>query len=320
MVTVHRGSLPKQRFVHLDPPANLDRTNGIGRDRLIHVAEPSEARWCAARATLGDAVGLQRARGLEDRLVNFAHGVHGIVRRFMVMAWVVTEWRRIDIVEFVTVEVPISDEPFGQLLVVGPHFRQRGTQGSQVPRHPRWLAAFIENQPVRMVLGHLGHDKLAPAVAVMPVFNPQRQPPELDLDALLVEPLDHVLDGVSDKRRLARLPITVVIEPAVVEGGPVNSQLFELGNCVEHLFWCDRKFVTPTAPAYGVVFVIVGRAREPLFFNRVGPQMQWFIEIAGIDREKSAGCGIHFAWLEPRLSWNADASFDPPVARSLHWD
>src|SRR6516162_781707 len=103
-----------------------------------------------------------------------------------------------------------------------------------------------------MIFGHLGHDKFASAIAVMPIFDPEGQPPELHLNSLLVESLDHVLDGGSGKRRLARLPVAVVVKPAVVEGGPVNSKLFELRNRAEHLFWRNGKFVAPAAPAHGV--------------------------------------------------------------------
>src|SRR5262252_10247659 len=130
-----------------------------------------------------------------------------------------------------------------------------------------------------MILRYFGHHKSAPAVAVATVFNRKGQPPELHLNALLMESLDHVPDGRSGKRRLARLPVAIVIEPPVVKGGPMNSKLLQLGNRVEHLFWGNRKFVAPPAPAYGVVLIIVDGSREPLFFDDVGPQMQWFVEI-----------------------------------------
>src|SRR6516225_11963092 len=128
-----------------------------------------------------------------------------------------------------------------------------------------------------MILRYFGHHKSAPAVAVAPVFNPKGQPPELHLNALLVESLDHVPDGRSGKRRLPRLPVAVVIEPPVVKGGPMNSKFLQLGNRVEHLFWGNSKFVAPPAPAYGVVIYVVDGSK-PLFFDDIGPQMQCYVE------------------------------------------
>src|SRR6516162_287347 len=171
-----------------------------------------------------------------------------------------------------------------------------------------------------MILRYFGQHKLAPAVAVVPVFYPKRQPPELHLDSLLVESLDHVFYGRPGKRRLARLPVAVVVEPAVVEGGPMNSKLLQLGNRVEHLFWRDSKLVAPAAPAYGVVFIIVDRSREPFFFNRVRPKMQRLVEIAGIDGEKCARRRIHVARLEKGFGRNRHFGFDTALAGGFDRD
>ena len=122
-----------------------------------------------------------------------------------------------------------------------------------------------------MIFRYVGDYELAPAIAILPVFHSERQPPESDLDSLPVQLLDHVLHGGAGKHRLARLPITIIIESAIVQGGPVNSELLELGNGIEHRFRRNSKFGTPTTPAHGVVLVIIGRSREPFLFDDVGP-------------------------------------------------
>src|SRR5262245_3059537 len=92
------------------------------------------------------------------------------------------------------------------------------------------------------------------------------------------------------KRVSARLPVAVVIEPAVVERCPMNSQFFQLGNGVHHLLRRDVRFISPSAPAHGVVFFVEFRARQTFAFDGSGPSMQWLVVISAIDDYKGSRC------------------------------
>ena len=85
VIAIDGGARTEKSLIHFDAAADLDGADGIGGDGLIHVTEPGEAGRRAAGAALRDAIGLERAGGLENDFVDFAHGIDGIVGRFVVM-------------------------------------------------------------------------------------------------------------------------------------------------------------------------------------------------------------------------------------------
>src|SRR6202158_6568858 len=97
-----------------------------------------------------------------------------------------------------------------------------------------------------MFLDYIRNNIFEVAVLEPSVLHSQWQPPKLHLDALLVKILHHFLDRASSEGVLSRLPVPVVVKPAVIEGGPMNPQLFQLGDGVLHLF---RRYIRLISPA-----------------------------------------------------------------------
>ena len=65
---------------------------------------------------------------------------------------------------------------------------------------------------------------------LLSIFHGKRQPPDLHELPFFVEVIHHFLDGVAGKRVGARIPVTVSIEPAIVERRPLDAKLFEFRN------------------------------------------------------------------------------------------
>ena len=183
------------------------------------------------------------------------------------MLRVVALRRRINIVQFVPVEVPIPNELLRQLLVVFANFRNRRTERCQIPRHPRGFTMLIQHEPVRVLLHDLRDHILVPAVSVFPILRRQRQPPQLYLDSLRVEVLHHVLNRIARERVSPGLPVPVIVKPPVIQRRPVNPQLLQLRNRPQHLLRRDVRLISPAAPAHCVVLVIVLRPRQPFAFH-----------------------------------------------------
>jgi len=122
-----------------------------------------------------------------------------------------------------------------------------------------------------MLLDDVGNGVFVLFVLELSIFHRQRQPPELHLDALLVKITDHLLDRVSAEGILAGLPVAVIIEPTIVEGGPVDAQLLQFGDGVGHLFRRYVGLVTPATPAHRVIFFIVFRAGQAFTLNCLRP-------------------------------------------------
>ena len=279
MIAVNRRPRAKERFVHLNAPANLDGADGVGSDALIHVAQPREAGWRAARAALRDAIGLQGASGLENHFVHFPHSVNGVIGRLVMVLGVEARRHGVNVVELVAVEIPVTYEPRGQLFVVLAHFPERGTKGCQVAGHARRLPLFVDNEPVGMLFHHIGNNIFVILVLISSILDGQRKPPKLDLDSLVVKLFYHVGDGCAAESVRPRLPVAVVVEPAVVECRPMNPQLFQFRNRVDHLPGRHIRFIAPAAPAHGVIFVVVRRFGQAFAFHGVGPQAQRLIEV-----------------------------------------
>src|SRR5277367_922645 len=140
-----------------------------------------------------------------------------------------------NIVQLVAVKPPVANEAFSKLFVVRLHSRYRRAERRQIACHNRGLAVFVEHQPVRVFFHNVGNAEFLSSVAMLSVFYSQWQPPELQLDSLLVKFANHVWNSIAGKSRGAWLPITVIAKPAIVERGPVNPQFFQLGDSVEHL-------------------------------------------------------------------------------------
>src|SRR5262249_5956298 len=155
----------EQGLVHFHAAANLDRANWIGGDRLIHVTEPREAWWSPAGADLSHAVRPERARSLENYLVDFGHFVYGIVLRRVMMLGVVAGRDRLDVVELVSIEVPVHDETFREFAVIFANFWQSRAQRRQVTCHARWLPILIKGEPVGMLFRHIRQRVLVVFVA-----------------------------------------------------------------------------------------------------------------------------------------------------------
>src|SRR5271167_1307358 len=318
MVAVDRGVGTEQSFVHLYALAHLNGSNGSGSDGLIEITQPGNAGRSAAGAALGDAIGLQRAGGIENCFVDIAHGVDGIHRRFVVMLGVEAHRDAVNVVELVTVEIPVFDKFFGEVFIVFANFGNGGAKRGEIARHLGRFAVFIENQPARMFLDDFRDAVGVRFVARSAVFDGQRQPPQLNLDSLLVELLDHVLDGVSGKGIAARLPVAVIVEPTIVESRPVNSEVLQLRNGAEHLRRGDIGQIAPAAPTHRVVFRVRGAFLQTFGVNHVRIHAEWFVIVAGIYGDESLRRGVRFARLERGIGSEVHTGKDAAVWLRLH--
>src|SRR5438552_1246121 len=115
----------------------------------------------------------------------------------------------------------------------------------------------------------------------------------------------HLLNRVAGKSIRSRIPITVCIEPAVIQRSPLDSELLQFGYRTQHLRWSYVELVSPTAPAYVVRFA--GRLGNfPSFFlQHTRPQMQRLVKISGINGHKTSRSRVGLTWLESRVRRNA---------------
>ena len=103
------------------------------------------------------------------------------------MRRVIARRHGINVVQLRPVKAPVPNEFLGQLFEVTLHLRHRRTQRAQIANHPRVLAILVKNQPIRMLLHNLGHLVFVRLVLPLPVLDPERQPPKLGIDSLLME-------------------------------------------------------------------------------------------------------------------------------------
>src|SRR5207302_11477710 len=149
-----------------------------------------------------------------------------------------------------------------------------------------------------MLLSDLGNSVSVRTVCPLSIFHAQRKPPELYQLALLVEFVDHLLNGIAGESIRARIPVAIGIKPAVIQRGPLNAQLFQLRNRVHHLRGRDVEFITPSAPAHVVGFA--GRLRKvPSFLGEdTRPESQGLVIVTGEYRDEAAGRGEAFPGFE----------------------
>src|SRR5229473_6282954 len=108
---------------------------------------------------------------------------------------------------------------------------------------------LVENEPLRVLLRNLREYILVRLIFALAVFHAQGQPPQLHQDSLLVKVIRHLLDGIAGKGIRARIPVTVSVEPTIIERRPLDAQFLELRYRAQHLRWGDVEFITPAAPA-----------------------------------------------------------------------
>src|SRR5690348_967754 len=124
-------------------------------------------------------------------------------------------------------------------------------------------------------------------VLTLAVVHSQRLPPKLDVKSLLVEFIGQLLDGVAREGVFPRLPIAEIIEPAVIERGPLDAKLLQLGDGSQHLGASNVLLIAPAAPVD--VVRVLARARDvpalALQHTRIGPQR--LVEVALVDRDET---------------------------------
>src|SRR5579864_9619541 len=103
-----------------------------------------------------------------------------------------------------------------------------------------------------MLLHYIGDDVLMRFVFSLSIFDRQRKPPELNKNSLLVKVVNHLFHGIAWERVGTRTPVTVSIEPAVIERRPLDAEFLKFRNGAEHLLGRDVKFVSPATPAHVV--------------------------------------------------------------------
>ena len=229
------------------------------------------------------------------------------------MRRVVASGNGVDVVEFVAVKSPVADELCRELLVILLHFRQGGTQRGQAPHHARVLAVLVEDQPVRVLLDDPGQAVGVRLIAPLAVFDPERYPPDLRANPLLVKLLDHFLDSVVREGVRAGAPVTVLVEPAVVERRPPDVELLQLRNGAQHLRGRDVELVSPAAPEYIVGF-FRWLPQGPTFTlkgSRV--EAQGLVEITGIDGDEAARRREYVAGPECRVRLDRERRADAAV-------
>src|SRR3989442_2357040 len=116
----------------------------------------------------------------------------------------------------------------------------------------------------------------------------------------------HLLNRVAGKSIRSRIPITVCIEPAVIQRSPLDSELLQFGNRTQHLRWSYVELVSPTAPAYVVRFA--GRLGNfPSFFlQHTRPQMQRLVKNSRKNGTKTSRSGEGFTLLDSCVPRNAN--------------
>src|ERR1051325_4901573 len=117
-----------------------------------------------------------------------------------------------------------------------------------------------------MLLYYLGDCELTSRFAIMSIFYCEWQPPDLRFDSLIVKLLDQLWHCIVGKVIGTRLPIAVVVVPAIIESCPMNSQFFQHGDGFEHFLGSDIVSVSPTAPTYGIVFIVACRLTQAFTF------------------------------------------------------
>src|SRR5271165_3468933 len=107
-----------------------------------------------------------------------------------------------------------------------------------------------------MFLRNFCHYVFVRLIFSLAVLDSERKPPELSQHSLLVEVVRHLLDGISRKSISARIPVTIDIEPAVVERHPFDAHLLKLRNRAQHLCRSHVFQISPATPTH-----VVGLAR-----------------------------------------------------------
>src|SRR5258708_9302894 len=101
------------------------------------------------------------------------------------MLGVVTTGNGPNVVQLVSVKSPVFDETLRQLFVVRLHLGNSRAQRCKVACHPRRLSAFVQDQPVRMLLHNIGYGTLSSSVSVLSIFYSQLPPSQLLLGTLI---------------------------------------------------------------------------------------------------------------------------------------
>src|SRR5262245_61790017 len=114
------------------------------------------------------------------------------------------------------------------------------------------LAVFVENEPIGMLLHYFRHDVFMRLPSTLAILDPELKPPQLNQLSLLMEVCDHFVDGISGESFRPRVPVSIGIEPAIVERSPLDAKFLQLWNRADHLRRRDVEFVTPPAPTHVV--------------------------------------------------------------------
>src|SRR5262249_8062329 len=215
MISINGGLGAEQSFVHFCPEANLFCSYRICRYRLIDVGQPSEAGRSPARTSLGDAFRFQGTRRLQDDLVDLTNRGNRIVRRLVVMLWVVASGHGIGKVKLVAVEVPIADKALRELMIILLDFGHCRTERTQIGRRASRLSVLIKNQPVRMISHHVRQlvRTMIKDIFAASIFDNDRNPPQRQVNSRIVISLDYLLQRVIWKGVLSWQPISTRSEP-----------------------------------------------------------------------------------------------------------
>src|SRR5450432_395911 len=150
------------------------------------------------------------------------------------------------------------------------------------------------------------------------IFYSQRQPPQLHFDALLMKLLNHLLDFITGKRVATRLPISVIVEPSIIQSRPMDSQFLQLGNGPQHLRRSYIGEIAPAAPTHSVVFTVARSPLEAFAVNHVGVHSQRFVVVSEINCDERLRCGIDLAWLQSAVWREVNACSDRSASLGLY--
>ncbi len=241
MVAVIRG-LRRKRPQDIALRADLIAAEWVGRDGLVGVLQVIDREAVAARAVLDDGVGLDPARSIIDHLEELREFPHVLLGIIGMMGGIVVGADR---VHMLAVEL----EPVESIIV-----DELAHPGFLLAEHVRVHRGEIEAVPVGDLLGLalLGDDdglgifleELRAGV------GGERAPPQLSLEAVLVEHVDQVLHLLVAARELAAVEVPVAFRDleAVVQRRPLEAELSDLGERPHDLLDRESTAISPGAP------------------------------------------------------------------------
>ena len=230
-------------------------------------------------------MGLDGAGRIVDQLIEAGQLAEILLRILRMVLGIVVRRHAVEVlaVELEAVEAVVGDELVDQRgLLAADVFVQRREEPAVPPFNLARQSVLAQDEGVRIF-----------AEEFRAGIGGERRPPELGLEAVLVELVHHVFHvGVAIRETLRReVPVAFGNLETVVERGPLEAELLHLGKRADDLGDGELALVTPCTPGR---FVGLGHAHGHLHAHLV-QQLRIVAEraeaVAGIDADE-AGVGV----------------------------